>query len=80
MKHPNDKRACNRAIMKEEKFRRGHWTRNGLQLRDARGVPTIERARNIASTLGTFAAARYLWKRGWSVEAAAHILATPRRG
>lgn len=58
---------------------KGQWTRNGLMVRDARGLPTIERARTIAQTLGTFAATRYLRKRGWSVEAAAWILSTPRR-
>lgn len=34
----------------------------------------IERARSIQRTLGTYKAARFLAKRGWSVEAALHIL------
>jgi len=34
----------------------------------------IDRARHIKRTLGTFKAARYLNKRGWSIEAALHIL------
>ena len=53
----------------------GQWTSNGLCLRDARGLPTIERARTISRTLGVYRAARYLWARGWSVEAAAWVLA-----
>lgn len=57
-------------------LRSGHWTPNGLQLRDSHGKPVIERARLIARTLGIVPAARYMRARGWSVEAAAHILAT----
>ena len=34
----------------------------------------VSRARNIAATLGTYRAARYLASRGWSVEAARFIL------
>jgi hypothetical protein len=33
-----------------------------------------EKAREIARTLGIYNAARYLWKRNWSVEAAVFIL------
>lgn len=56
----------------------GQWSPNGLCMRDARGKPVIERARAIRATLGTFRAARYLYKRGWSVEAAVVVLLTPR--
>jgi hypothetical protein len=59
-------------------LRDGHWTPNGLQLRDARGIPTIERARHIAHAFGTFRAARYMRARGWSVEAALWALTTKR--
>lgn len=34
----------------------------------------IERARMIARTLGAYKAARYLKARGWSIEAALHIV------
>lgn len=34
----------------------------------------IRKARNIAKSLGTFTAARYLAKRDWSLEAALFIL------
>ena len=54
--------------------RPGHWTPNGLCLRNARGQSTIAHARSIGRTLGTFKAARYLRNRGWSIEAALHIL------
>lgn len=55
----------------------GEWTPNGLCVRNAQGRPTIEHARTMARTLGTFKAARYLRKRGWSLQAALHILTTP---
>ena len=55
----------------------GSWTSNGLCLRNARGQSTIAHARSIGRTLGTFKAARYLRKRGWSIEAALHILTSP---
>ncbi len=42
-----------------------------------RNVSPIERARAIARSLGTYRAARYLKARGWSLEAAVHILTTP---
>lgn len=53
----------------------GTWTRNGLQVSDARGVSCIDRARHLKRTLGIKAAAAYLRNRGWSVEAASAILA-----
>lgn len=59
---------------------KGRWTVNGLQLADARGVPILARARTIQATLGTVAAARFLFARGWSVEAAAYLLAHRRAG
>ena len=34
----------------------------------------VERARHIRRTLGTYAAARFLAKRGWSIDAARWIL------
>lgn len=34
----------------------------------------IRKARNIGKTLGVYRAARYLRARGWSIEAALHIL------
>lgn len=34
----------------------------------------IKRARNIRQTLGTWVAARFLYKRGWSIEATRYIL------
>lgn len=52
-------------------LREEEWTPNGRQLRDKKGIPVLERARHIHATLGLFRAARYLRKRGWSVEAAA---------
>lgn len=58
----------------------GHWTPNGLCIRNPRGRSTIDQARSIASTLGPYRAARYLRKRGWSIDAALHILTTPRSG
>jgi hypothetical protein len=59
---------------------KGRWTINGLQLADSRGIPTLSRARTIQATLGTYAAARFLLARGWSVEAAAFMLAHRRAG
>ena len=59
---------------------KGRWTANGLQLLDARGIPILSRARTIQATLGTVAAARFLWARGWSVEAAAYLLSHRRAG
>lgn len=38
------------------------------------GKTHSERAKIIAKTLGYFTAARYLAKRGWSVDAACYIL------
>ena len=43
----------------------------------------IERARSIGRTLGTYKAARYLAKRGWSIEAAMWVLVEskpPKKG
>lgn len=40
----------------------------------AQGRSQMEKARQIKSTLGIFTAARYLQKRGWSIEAAVFIL------
>lgn len=59
---------------------KGRFTINGLCLADSRGIPTITRARTIQATLGTFAAARFLYARGWSVEASAYLLAFRRAG
>jgi len=57
----------------------GQWTLTGLCLRDSRGIAVPRRAQNIARTFGTYKAARYLRSRGWSLEAALHYLATPKR-
>lgn len=38
------------------------------------GVSTVERARIIFKTLGAFTAARYLAKRGWSLDGARYVL------
>lgn len=38
------------------------------------GRTEIEQARSIKKSLGTIVAAKYLFKRGWSVEAAVFIL------
>lgn len=38
-------------------------------------VTTIEQAKAIQKSLGTFTAARYLLKRGWSLEGSLFILA-----
>lgn len=39
------------------------------------GVTQIERARAIKRTLGVPVAARYMALRGWTIEAAVHVLA-----
>lgn len=57
---------------------KGRWTVNGLQLVDSRGIPILTRARGIQASLGTHAAARFLFARGWSVEAAAFMLSHRR--
>lgn len=41
---------------------------------DKQGRTEIERARNIKKTLGMFLAARYMAKRGWSLDAARFVL------
>ncbi len=49
-------------------------TLNGLTIRQPDGSSTIVRARAIFRTLGPYRAARFLRKRGWSVEATAYLL------
>lgn len=39
----------------------------------------VQRARTIARSLGPFTAARYLYLRGWSLEAALYIIGTATR-
>jgi len=56
---------------------RGTWTPNGLCIRNAQGRPTIAHARQLGRSFGTYRAARYLKARGWSIEAALHILTNP---
>ena len=34
----------------------------------------IQRAKNIGKSLGVWVAARYMYKRGWSIEAARYVL------
>lgn len=58
---------------------RGTITANGLCIRNAQGRPTIACARQMSRAFGTFKAARYLRSRGWSLEAALHILTSPQR-
>ena len=65
--------------MAKSNIRAGHWTPNGLMIRNARGQSVIGHARSIGRTLGTFRAARYLAKRGWSLEAALWILCKSTR-
>ncbi len=46
----------------------------GQNVKLVQGRTNVERARGIAKTLGAFTAARYLAKRGFSVEMAVNIL------
>lgn len=50
----------------------------GRKLRRSDAMNQIERARMIARTLGAYKAARYLKARGWSIEAALHIVTSTK--
>ena len=66
-------------MAKQPNIRAGEWTSNGLQLRNGKGKSVLQHAQNVAGSLGTYKAARYLKERGWSMEAALWTLCKSKR-